>query len=293
MAQRKTFSGSIFLNSSRLTATASISLVLFMLGILLFLSIFAAKLSTIVRESMSIDIVLADNATEQQITQTVNRLQKAPFASAIRFISKEEAAKEVEKETGENPEVFLGFNPLPQMVVVNLKSGYTHPDSIPSIEKYVRSYANNVSAIEYRQDLLQTTNKNLTKAGAVVFSLSAILLLISLALINNTVRLSVYSKRFLIHTMQLVGATAGFIRRPFIRSFVVYGIIAALLANIFLTGLLYYFTGSFDHIRELAGVDLLIVFACVFAMGIIISATAAYFAVNRYISMKSDDMYYI
>jgi cell division transport system permease protein len=146
--------------------------------------------------------------------------------------------------------------------------------------------------------LLQLANNSLTKASLVFLGLAILLLLISLVLINNTIRLTVYSKRFLIHTMKLVGATAGFIRWPFIRSFIVSGIISALIANVLLTWLLIYFvksfTGNINEITELINIySLYFVYGCVFVAGIIFSAISVHFAVNKYVSMKSDDMFYI
>ncbi|MDR1562873.1 MAG: permease-like cell division protein FtsX [Dysgonamonadaceae bacterium] len=293
MAKKRNLLRITFFNS-RLTAIVSVSLVLFLLGILILLSIFAAKLSTHVSESISFDIVLADDITEPQINQLMTRLNRASFVKTAKFISKDDAIKEIEREIGQDPSEFLGFNPLPAMIVVNLKAQYARTDSLPAVERYVRSYSASISKFQHRKELLQLTNENLARAWLVFFGLASVLFMISLALIGNTVRLSVYSKRFLIHTMKLVGATAGFIRQPFIKSFIVSGIVAALITNIFLTWLLVYFAGSLDRITELFAVhELLLVYAGVVALGIIISAVSTYFAVNRYLSMKGDEMYLV
>jgi cell division transport system permease protein len=247
---------------------------------------------------MSFDIVLSDDTKDPQINQLMNHLKTSPFVKSAKYISKDDAAKELAPEIGQDPSAFLGFNPLPAMIVVNLNASYAKTDSLPVIEKYIRGFSSNVNEIQYRQELLQLANNSLTKASLVFLGLAILLLLISLVLINNTIRLTVYSKRFLIHTMKLVGATAGFIRRPFIRSFIVSGIISALIANVLLTWLLFYFvnsfTGNISGITELINIHALyFVYGCVFVAGIIFSAISVHFAVNKYVSMKNDDMFYI
>jgi len=292
MAKTRAHSAAKFF-SSRLTATVSIALVLFVSGLIILLSIVAKNISTHVRESLSIDVVLADDVKESQVEQTIARLRAAPFAATVRFISKEEAAKEVEKEIGQNPEEFLGFNPLPAIIAVNLKEQYAQTDSLPVIEKYIRSYSADVRDIQYRQDLLQMANRNLAQIGFIFLVLALILMLISFALINNTVRLLIYSKRFLIHTMKLVGATNAFIRRPFVRSFALSGVLSAFIANALITWLLIYFAGDIRSISGLLNINSLIfVYICVFTLGIIISTIAALWAVNRFLSMKEDDLYF-
>jgi cell division transport system permease protein len=280
--------------NSRLTAVVSIALVLFMLGILILLSVLAVNLSTYVRESMSFDIVLADDAGEQKTAQLMQRLEGAPFVKSAVLISKEEAAREVEKEIGHDPNIFLGFNPLPPMIVVHLKSQYAEIDSLPTVERLVRTYSATVSDVRFRNELLQFANRNLTHAGLVFVALTAILMLIAIALINNTIRLSVYSKRFIINTMRLVGATDGFIRRPFIVSFIWSGIVAAVIANCLLTWILYYFAGSIGKIWQLLNIQSLIfVYICVLVLGIALSIVSTWVAVNRYAGMKSDEMYVV
>ncbi|MDR1633129.1 MAG: permease-like cell division protein FtsX [Dysgonamonadaceae bacterium] len=288
-----------FINS-KITVIVSISLVLFLLGLIFLLAVFANKLSVYMKETLSFDIVLSDDTEPGQANSLLIQLEKAPFVKSARYVSKDEAVKQY---IGEDPSSFLGFNPLPSIIVVNLDSRYAEADSLPVIEKAIKIFSTNVSSIEYRNDLLQLVNTNLKKLGIIFFILAIVLFIISLALINNTIRLTVYSKRFLIHTMKLVGATAGFIRWPFIRVNILIGIVAAILANGLLLWLLYYVVNKLDdasvgggitQISDIVSSDTLyIIFGIVMVLGIIISTVTTFFAVNRYVRMESDDLYYI
>lgn len=252
------------------------------------------------KESLSFDIVLSDDTEAGQANSLLMQLEKAPFVKNAQYISKDDAVKQY---IGEDPSTFLGFNPLPSIIIVNLNSRYAEADSLPTIEKAIRNFSTNVSSIEYRNDLLQLVNTNLKKLGIIFFILAIVLFIISLALINNTIRLTVYSKRFLIHTMKLVGATAGFIRRPFIQSNILIGIVAAILANSLLFWFLYYLANKLDDASVGGGITqisdiislgtLYMVFGIVMILGIVISTITTFFAVNRYVRMESDDMYYI
>lgn len=288
-----------FINS-KITVSVSISLVLFLLGLVFLLVVFANKLSVYMKESLSFDIVLSDDTEAGQANSLLMQLEKAPFVKNAQYISKDDAVKQY---IGEDPSTFLGFNPLPSIIIVNLNSRYAEADSLPTIEKAIRNFSTNVSSIEYRNDLLQLVNTNLKKLGIIFFILAIVLFIISLALINNTIRLTVYSKRFLIHTMKLVGATAGFIRRPFIQSNILIGIVAAILANSLLFWFLYYLANKLDDASVGGGITqisdiislgtLYMVFGIVMILGIVISTITTFFAVNRYVRMESDDMYYI
>ena len=201
--------------------------------------------------------------------------------------------KELTAELGENPEEFLGFNPLQASLEVKLKAQYANADSLQWIEKKLNAYSG-ISEIAYRKDLIQLVNENVKRIGAVLLLLAAILMVISFALISNTIRLSAYSKRFLIHTMKLVGATPAFIRRPFIVSNIVNGIVASVFAIGMLTGCIYYLSTAVENFSILMSLDYLIsVYLIVFILGIFLTAISAYFAVNKYIRMNHDDLYYV
>lgn len=281
-----------FLNA-RLTSTISISLVLFLLGSIALLGLFANKLSHYLKENLSFSIVLNENMKEAQILSMQKRLEATPYVKSTVYISKEQAAKELEAELGESLENFLGYNPLFPSIEIHLNAEYANNDSISIIEKNIRQDSN-INDILYRKDLFKLVNDNIKRAGIILLFLAAVLMVISFALISNTIRLTIYSKRFLIHTMRLVGATNGFIRKPFIKSNILAGVVAAVIAICMLSGILYYLSFEITDMLELINIDmLLIVFAIVIALGIIISTTATFFAVNRYLRMKSDNMYYI
>ncbi|WP_106830603.1 cell division protein FtsX [Parabacteroides pacaensis] len=284
---------SISFFNSRFTSIISIALVLFLLGLILLIGLLGQKLSVYVKENISFSIILKDNSKETDIKKMQKQLDARPYIKSTEYISKERAAKELEEELGENPETFLGFNPLQASIEVRLKSEYANSDSLRVIEKQIKSYTD-VSELLYRKDMMQMVNDNLKRVGIILLTLAAILMIISFVLISNTIRLLIYSKRFLIHTMQLVGATSGFIRRPFIRYNVVSGILAAILAIFMLMGALYYIQNELSGFINLLDMDsLLVVFGAVLVMGILLSIVATYFAVNKYLQMSVDKLYHI
>jgi len=292
MAENKKVKSVSFFNS-RFTSVISIALVLYLLGLIFLMALLGNKLSVYVKENISFSVVLKEDQKEADIKRIQKSLDDLPFIKSTEYISKEQAARELEEELGENPETFLGFNPLQASIEVKLYSDYANPDSLKVIERRIRSYTS-VSELLYRKDMMEIVNENMKRIGFILLTLALMLMIISFVLISNTIRLLIYSKRFLIHTMQLVGATAGFIRRPFISYNIVSGILAAIVAILLLVGSLYYLQ------RELAGfvqmLDtglLMLVFVLVFVLGIVLSIVATYFAVNKYLRMEGDKMYYI
>ena len=292
MAENNKVNSVSFFNS-RLTSIISIALVLFLLGLILLMGLLGNQLSVYVRENISFSIVLKDNQKEADIKRMQKSLDALPFIKSTEYISKEQAAKELEEELGENPETFLGFNPLQASIEVKLHSEYANPDSLQRIEKKIKTYTS-VSDLLYRKDMMQMVNDNMKRLSIILLTLAVMLMAISFVLISNTIRLLIYSKRFLIHTMKLVGATSGFIRRPFVRYNVVSGIFASILAILMLTGSLYYLQHELDGFIQLLDVKaLLVVYAAVFLLGILLSVTATVFAVNKYLRMGVDKLYYI
>ncbi len=293
MKGKKTITSSTFFNS-RVTATISISLVLFLLGVIVLLSLVAKNLSVYVKENITFDVVLDDEMSETQIQRLQKQINTIVFVKSTNYISKEDAAKQLEADLGQDPVEFLGYNPLPALIEVKVHSEYANNDSIASIQKKVKSLSTNIKNIEFRKELVQIVNDNMKKVNFIIFGLAILLLLISFALINNTIRLMIYSKRFLIHTMKLVGATNGFIRKPFIRAHIVSGIIAALVAIGMIWWLIHYASNDITGLMALIDLQTLcIVFGSVIVLGILISVTATYFAVNKYLRMRGDDLYYI
>lgn len=253
----------------------------------------ANNLSRHVKENIGFSIILNESAGEQQVHQLQRMLERADYVKAAQYISKEDALKEVMIELGENPEDVLGVNPMQSSIEVKLKADYANTDSLVLIEKKLRDQVV-VSEIMYQKDLIQSVNDNMSRIGLILLALAVVLMIISFALISNTIRLGAYSKRFLIHTMKLVGATPAFIRRPFIISNIINGIVASVIAMLLLSGCVYYLMTEMENFTTLLSVPMmLLVFLTVLVLGVILSAVSAYWAVNRYIRMDRDDLYYV
>ncbi len=294
MSNKSSKSKQISFLNARITSTISVSLVLFILGVMTLMGLLMNTLSRQIKENISFTLVLTESIKDStQVSQLRKDIEQSAYAKSVRFISKEEALEEVMLELGENPEEVLGYNPLSASIEVKLNSDYANADSLAVIEQNL-SRETAVKEVEYRKKLVQSINDNMGSIGLVLLVLAIVLMFISIALISNTIRLSVYSKRFLIHTMKLVGATSGFIRRPFIISNMINGVIAAALAMLLLLGCLYYFISEMATIATLITLStLLIVFAVMVVLGVILTALSAYWAVSRYISKDRDELYYI
>lgn len=279
--------------NSRLTSIISIALVLFLLGLIFLSGLLGNKLSVYVKENISFTVVLKDGQKEVDIQRMQKRLETFPYIKSIEYISKEQAAKELEEELGENPEAFLGFNPLQASIEVKLHSEYANPDSLQVIEKEISSYTS-VSELLYRKDMMEMVHSNMARVALILFVLAVMLMAISFVLIGNTIRLLIYSKRFLIHTMKLVGATSGFIRAPFVRYNVVSGILAAILAMFMLTGALYFLQNELTGFIQILDLPTLaIVYSAVLVLGIALSVLATVMSVNKYLRTAGDKLYYM
>ena len=282
-----------FLNA-RVTSIISISLVLFLLGIVVSLSILGTQLTKHIKENMGFTIVIKDSASKRGIESVKRELDKAPYVKAVQFISKEDALKELELELGESPKDLLGFNPLQSSIEIKLLAEYASTDSLAWIEAKIKEHREVVSEVICQRDVIQVINDNLRKAEIILLSVSVILMIISFALISNTIRLMAYSRRFLIHTMKLVGATPGFIRRPFIVNNIIEGVIAAGIAIALLSGCAYYLVSEFENLTILINfVSLIQIYGIVLLLGVVLTSISAFFAINRYISMDRDDLYYL
>jgi cell division transport system permease protein len=280
------------LRSSYLSLVISISLVLFLLGVLGLVLINAKELADYLRESLSFSIMLDDNAKEPDIRMLQKDLDAKPYVKSTEYISKDAAAVKMKKELGEDFISFLGDNPLPPSIDVYLHSGYTSPDSVAKIEKYVREYTF-VKEVSVPESLLFLINENVKKISLFLLVISAFLFLIALTIINNTIRLSIYSRRFLIRTMQLVGATRAFIRGPFLIQSAIQGLLAALVAMSLLIGLLYLIEKEFFLMFSFESTYLLFLLgASIIITGILINVISTFFSVNRYLSISEDKLYF-
>lgn len=279
------------LRASYITSIISIMLVLFMLGLLGLIILHGKKLSEYVRENISVSVMLKDSVEDELVLNYMKRLEKTSYVKHAEFITREQAAKELSNELGEDFVQFLGYNPLPASIDLQLRSGYANTDSIARIEKQLLS-SNLVKEVVYQKSLIDQVNSNINKITLVILSFSMILLVISIILINNTIKLSIYARRFLIRSMQLVGATETFIRLPFIRKSIVHGIIASVAAILLLTGTLYLARQRMPEIAALQDVkEFSIFFAGILVLGILLSAFSTLFAVNKFLRMKIDNLY--
>jgi cell division transport system permease protein len=279
------------LTSSYLTTVISISLVLFLLGVTGFLILNVQNLSRHVKENIGFNIELKNNVREADIQQFRKILDATQFVKSTEYVTREQAAIETRKALGEDFISFLGYNPLPASIKVKLNAPWANPDSIAKIESNLKKYPQ-INEIYYRKTLIHEINDNVNKISLIIFSFTILLLFIALALINNTIRLSVYSKRFLIHTMQLVGATRGFIRRPFIYKSAYYGLLSAMISILLLLGTIYIIQNQIEGLIDFVEPDILaILFAGVVIAGIIISSISTFFAVNKYLNLNTDALY--
>ncbi|HHT22073.1 MAG TPA: cell division protein FtsX [Bacteroidales bacterium] len=294
MAKKKYRKKKFYIRNVGVTATFSMALVLFLIGILTLTLFITRDMTDYVKENLSLTVVLNDKADEQQTKRIESFLTKSKFAKSVEYISKEDALKEHIEYLGEDPQAFLGFNPLFALFEVKLNAEYANTDSVAMIEKQLARFKKSIDEIGYQKDVIAEVNENIKKITIILLGLTTILLLISFVLINNTVRLRVYSNRFIISTMKLVGAKAWFIRKPYIKQSIINGLVAAIIAIIMLAGLLFYFAYSFDlNLQLIKQETLLIVGGVVLVSGILLTAVSSYFAVGRYIRMRTDDIYYV
>ena len=280
------------LKSSYVTSMVSITLVLFMMGLLGLIILHAKKLSDYVMENISISIIMKEDVKEAGIIQLQKTLDASDFVKTTEYITEEEAAEELTQDLGEDFIGFLGYNPLLPSIDLRVKAAYANADSIAVIEQKLLTNEN-VKEVFYQKSLVQLLNRNIRRIAIVILGFSLLLLIIAIALINNTIRLSVYSRRFLIKTMQLVGATRGFISRPFIMRGILQGLYSAFIAIIILGGILYLSQKEIPELINLQDIDLFLsLFGIVILLGIILSWVSTYFAVKRYLRMDTDRLYY-
>lgn len=292
MGKEKKHSSS-FINMEFVTSTISTMLVLLLLGLVVFFVLSANNLSIYVKENISFSLLISDDMHESAILQYQKKLNNEPFVKETTYISKKQALKEQTEAMGTDPKEFLGYNPFTASIEIKLNSDYANSDSIAKIEKKLKKNSN-ILEVKYPQELMDAVNDNIKKISIVLLSLAGLLTLISFALINNTIKLAIYSKRFLIHTMKLVGANWGFIRRPFLRRNIWSGIIAGLMADGILMGTAYTLvTYEPELIRIITPEVMLIVSASVLLFGIIITFLCAYASINKYLRMKASTLYYI
>ncbi|MGM0376224.1 MAG: cell division protein FtsX [Bacteroidota bacterium] len=280
------------LRSSYITTVISISLVLFLLGIIGLLFLNAQRLSEYVKENLGFTVMVNENSREAEVQRLQKTLNASSYVREANYVSQDEAAEILEEELGEDFVDFLGYNPLLSSIEVKVYAEYANPDSMAVIEEEVMNFPQ-VKEVYYQKNLLHAVNDNIEKISLVLGGFAILLMIIAIALINNTIRLSVYSRRFLIKTMQLVGATRSFIRRPFLITGILNGLAGATIAIILLSLLIYGLSNEFEGMIGFANIRLIgVLFAIVVFLGILITFISTFFAVNRYLRMNADDLYY-
>lgn len=281
------------LRSSYASTVVSMSLVLLLLGVIGVLLLNANRLSRYVRENISFSVVLQDNATEADIAWVRKQLDVSPYVRETKFISKENAERELREMLGEDFVAFLGYNPLPVSIEAKLRYRYANNDSIRVIEKKFKDIRQ-VKEISYQKSLIGQVNDNINKISAMLLLFSGLLFFVSFAQINNTIRLSIYSRRFLINTMKLVGATRAFITRPFMLQSALHGVISAMVAMLLLLGLCYLVRNEVgrEMVQMVTAEVMGILFLCLLTIGVVVGVISTYFAVNKFLDMKTDDLYY-
>lgn len=263
-----------------------------MLGLLGSLILNAKKISDYVKENIGFRIILNDHVKEADVLRLQKNLAASPYIKSTEYVTKEQAAKKFQEEIGQDFINVLGYNPLLSSIEVKLFAKYANPDSIPKIEKELLTYEQ-VKEVNYQKNLVHLINENIRKISLTILVFCGLLFIIAISLINNTIRLSVYSKRFLINTMQLVGATRSFIRKPFIYQSTIHGIYGATIAIALIILTLFWGEKQLEGLINLTDFNSLF-YLCIFLLfiGIVISLISTYFAVNKYLRLRTDDLYY-
>ena len=278
--------------SSYFSVVISISLVLFLLGMLGLLVLNTKKVADHFKEQIALTVYLKDNAKEVEIEQLKKSLAMADYTKSTNYVSKEDAAEAHSEEIGEDFMEFLGYNPLQNSIDVYMNADFVSSEQVDKIAEDLTS-KNFVDEVVYDKPLIALLNDNVKKISFWVLVASGVFTFIAVLLINSSIRLAVYSKRFIIKTMQMVGATKGFIRRPFIWQSVKLGLIGAILALIGMAAVLYYLNNSFTELNLLGDLKLLVfLFSGIFLMGIVITWISTYFATSRFLNLKTDELYY-
>lgn len=275
------------------TLCISTTMVLILLGMVVFFVFSARNLSEHMKENLTVSVMLKDSVTVNDAHLFCRDLYHRPYSHNIDYISKEQAQREQARELGSDPTEFLGFNPFSATLEIQLKADYACRDSLSWIVKELRS-DKRVSDLTYMEDLMDRVNRNLSRVSLVLLILAVLLTFVSFSLISNTVRLSVYARRFLIHTMKLVGASWNFIRWPFLRQAAIVGLMAALFANVTLGVGIYGLYATQPYLLEIVTWEVLTVTAVsVFVFGVLITVLCAWLAVNRFLRMTAGELYKI
>ncbi len=276
------------------TSIISISLVLFMVGLVSIIVLSARIITIDTKENMPVSVILQDSIGEENLERLTHYLSESYFTKEVVYVSKDSALTEHIEALGDNPEEFLGFNPLSASLEVSLKSEYANADSVNSIVVPKVMEFEGVADIAYSEDLMQLFNSNLQKASILIGLIAIVLLFISVVLINNTIRLIIYSKRFLLNTMMLVGAKKSFIRAPFLRRALLNGFISSLIALGMLGASVYYVQSQIAASFSLYNMEIIVpTVLLIVVLGLFITYFASRMSVNKYVKMKTSKLYFV
>jgi len=270
-------------------SVVSITMVLMMIGVVALLLFNAKKLSDYAKKNIGFTVFIENNTKSAEIQRLENALQIAKYSVSAEFVSKEQAALVMKEELGKDFTKVLGYNSLPNSIEVKLKPEYTSEDSIINIKKELKRFSF-IKDVYYQPSLISFINDNVRKMSIVGIVITAFLLMIAVSLINNTIRLSIFSKRMLIRTAQLVGATKSYIRKPFILKSIISGILSAALSSLVLVLLIMVLQKNFENIISFEGLSEIVIF--IFVFGIIITGISGRFAVSKYLNLKTDDLHF-
>ncbi|MBW7844508.1 MAG: cell division protein FtsX [Bacteroidia bacterium] len=276
---------------SFLPSIISIAMVLFMLGLFGLILINGNKLQQHLKENFQMTVFFKDEIPESEIQRILSTIKQQEFTKNAMYVSKEQAAQQFTKEIGQDFVNFLGYNPLLPSIELFLKSSYTQPQKVKTVDIEIRRNPE-VQDVIYQQNILDELNKNATTLGSILIALSIIFLIISITLINNTIRLNLYARRFLIKSMQMVGATHAFIIKPFVFRSFLYGLYGGIIACLLLFGLISALPNWISGIEILYDeIQFAIMFVVIILVGIIISMISSVISTNHYLKMKIDDLY--
>jgi len=281
------------IRGSYITSTVSLILVMFVLGLLGLVVLHAHKLSDFIKENIGFEIIMKDNVIEAEIVKLQKSLDLLPSVKSTEYITKQEATHRLISDLGEDFVKWVGEenNPLLPSIDVRFKAAWANNDSLAVVEKLLLADSH-VKEVYYQKSLVNSINSNIGRISFVLSVFSALLLLIAIALINNTIRLSVFSKRFIIRSMQLVGATESFIRNPFVLKSIFHGMVGALISELLLTLVLLAVGDNIPDLMQLKDVNLILqLYGVILFISIAISALSTYFAIEKYLVTKTDDLF--
>ena len=279
------------LRSSYISVVLSVSLVLFTLGLLGLFLLYTQKISNQVMEDIGFTVYLHDDVNDVDVERLTKAIEIANYTNQTEYISKDQAIEILKKDLGEDFMQYLDYNPLLASIDVKVKAAYANTDSLAVIKSSL-TRSSKIKEIVYQESLIQKVQENLRIAGIVMLVFSGLLLIVAIALINNSIRLSIYSRRFIIKSMQLVGATQDFIRRPFVIRGIVHGIYSALIAILLIMLVMYYLRSILPDLIQIQDIEILAyLFVIVMALGIIISWVSTSLAVRKFLRMRGNKMY--